>query len=76
MGFNKNVLYILYYMFHSHNPDIFLLQEHGPPANVNRFDNHFTEYIYLTFVSSAMSNIVESVEYAYWLSVWRCYDSS
>jgi len=46
-------------MLHSYKPDIMLLQEHWlTPANLCKFDNHFTDY--LAFGSSAMSNLVEA----------------
>ena len=46
-------------LIHSHNPDIFLLQEHWlTPANLYKFDNHFVDY--LAFGSSAMSSLVEA----------------
>jgi len=41
------------------NPDVLLLQEHWlTPANLNKFDSHFTNYF--SFGCSAMSTIVET----------------
>ena len=41
------------------NPDVLLLQEHWlTPANLNKFDSHFTNYF--SFGCSAMSTVVET----------------
>ena len=41
------------------NPDVLLLQEHWlTPANLNKFDSHFTNYF--SFGCSAMSTIVQT----------------
>jgi len=46
-------------LIHSHNPDMFVLQEHWlTPANLYLFDSHFEGYF--SFGSTAMSKVVES----------------